>query len=290
MMGALTCAVLFLATAVSSMQVRAHGPNYMRALAGRSKSGCCVHKKTTGDDGDESETTNGTFSFSASSSGDPAGTDGSDGSGGGVGGDDGPGGDGRPPGRGHCAERQPARCGEGVAFCGSDNIKAIAQEQRRIDLLRAQLAQPGARKGFALFDPVVAPDSGCSAEEARVSARRFFPLGRLVSFSTLVVCQELAALKSLSEIGRMRIDDTYRDYLDKICRALPASREEALRRGMLETQQFQADEFGPPAPIRKLPVRPPPGRCPMRLSLPVGPLPVAPEQAAQTHVLRSGRE
>jgi hypothetical protein len=263
----------------------------MRALAGRSKSGCCVHKKTTGDDGDESETTNGTFSWSASSSGDPAGTDGSDGSGGGVGGDDGPGGDGRPPGRGHhCAESQPARCGEGVAFCGSDNIKAMAQEERRLDHLRAQLAQPGARKGFALFVPVVAPDSGCSAEEARVSARRFFPLGRLVSFSTLVVCQELAALKSLSEIGRMRIDDTYRDYLDKICRALPASREEALRRGMLETQQFQADEFGSTAPIRKLPVRPPPGRCPMRLSLPVGPLPVAPEQAAQTHVLRSERE
>jgi hypothetical protein len=264
----------------------------MRALAGRSKSGCCVHKKTTGDDGDESETTNGTFSWSASSSGDPAGTDGSDGSGGGVGGDDGPGGDGRPPGRGHCAESQPARCGEGVAFCGSDNIKAIAQEQRRIDLLRAQLAQPGARKGFALFDPVVAPDSGCSAEEARVSARRFFPLGRLVYFSTLVVRQELATLaqRCLSEIRQMRVDDPCHDYLVKVSRALPASREAALRRGMVETQQFQADVFGSTTPIRRLPVRPPPGRCPMRLSLPVGPLPVAPEQAAQTHVLRSGRE
>ena len=252
-----------------------------------------MHKKTTGDDGDESETTNGTFSWSASSTGDPAGSDGSDGSGGGVGGDDGPGGDGRPPGRGHhCAERQPARCGEGGAFCGDDNIKTIAQGQRRIDQLRAQLAQPSARKGFALFDPVVAPDSGCSAEEAQVSARRFFPLGRLVFFSTLVVRQELAELaqKCLSEIRQMRIDDTYHDYLVKVSRALPASREEALRRGMLETQQFQADVFGSTTPIRRLPVRPPPGRCPMRLSLPVGALPVAPALAASTQVLRSGRE
>ena len=249
-------------------------------------------KKTTGDDGDESETTNGTFSWSASSTGDPAGSDGSDGSGGGVGGDDGPGGDGRPPGRGHCAERQPARCGEGGAFCGDDNIKTIAQEQRRIDQLSAQLAQPSARKGFALFDPVVAPDSGCSAEKAQVSARRFFPLGRLVFFSTLVVRQELAELaqKCLSEIRQMRIDDTYRDYLGKVSRALPASREEALRRGMPETQQFQADVFDPLAPIRRLPVRPPPGRCPMRLPLPVGALPVAPALAASTQVLRSGRE
>ena len=265
----------------------------MRALAGRSKSGCCVHKKTTGDDGDESETTNGTFSFSASSSGDPAGTDGSDGSGGGVGGDDGPGGDGRPPGRGHhCAERQPARCGEGGAFCGSDNIKAIAQEEGRLDQLGAELAKPSAGKGFALFDPVVAPDSGCSAEKAQVSARRFFPLGRLVYFSTLVVRQELATLAQscLSEIRQMRVDDPCHDYLVKVSRALPASREAALRRGMPETQLFRAEVFGSTAPIRKLPVRPPPGRCPMRLSLPVGPLPVAPEQAAQTHVLRSGRE